>query len=345
MIKVLLNGCGDREVINLLHSDEDIHITFVSNVDKDSVSKVVDDCVIADYPKNEVEYIDYLINICLDKNIDIVIPYKRMRLFAKYYDKFVDHNIKVLIPSNLNTYTVFNDKHETYEMLKGVIGEELVPKYFIVNNIDEYCHAVEEISKTSDVCVKYVSDIASNSFRILNLKSRSIKELDIKTKEERNKLIHMIDNSVLEEMIRNEGLKKPLMVMEYVEGQEVSCDCVGFRNSDDNLIIPRFKLNDKEQVFMKDNRIIDLCNKIINYSGYDSICNIQFIKNGDDIKLLEINTRMSGGIYLSSYGTDINLPIIAIYDALGIMNNKEISFDWEPVKMNFIMDFDFESLS
>ncbi|HAN09459.1 MAG TPA: hypothetical protein DCP90_02470 [Clostridiales bacterium] len=47
-------------------------------------------------------------------------------------------------------------------------------------------------------------------------------------------------------------------------------------------------------------------------------CNIQFKYHEDKLYLLEVNTRMSGGIQNSCMGADINIPNIAVNQLLGI---------------------------
>ena len=46
-------------------------------------------------------------------------------------------------------------------------------------------------------------------------------------------------------------------------------------------------------------------------------CNIQFKLEGDEPYLLEINTRMSGGLQMSCLAAGVNIPNIALNKLLG----------------------------
>lgn len=326
-VKVLMNHTGSQaiDIINLLHK-ENIEVLYLGNEKENDIKNIADEFLVERSDFNNIkDYVDYLIEICKEKNIDVFIPLRKMEELSTYKKDFNDNNIKVLIPNDIELFKTLNNKAKTYELFKTNF-QELIPEYYIVNDYKDFVNACKTIhDKGKEVCIKYVSDIASNSFRIINYKRHSLSELDVKTNEEKSRLSHMIDYNDLENAIFFEPLKKDLMVMEYIKGYEISCDCI--KTKEKNIIIPRIKTGGKEQLITKNKEIMNYCEKILNLINYDTPCNIQFKLSNEKLFLLEINTRMSGGIIIAYKATKINIPAIAVNQ---ILNNPfEINDDWK----------------
>jgi len=65
------------------------------------------------------------------------------------------------------------------------------------------------------------------------------------------------------------------------------------------------------------------CSQMIDNLKLKMPLNIQFMMNEGKVYLLEINSRMSGGLQLSCKASGINLPSIAINQLLGIERKWE----------------------
>ena len=63
-------------------------------------------------------------------------------------------------------------------------------------------------------------------------------------------------------------------------------------------------------------------------------CNIQFKLKDDIPYLLEINTRMSGGLQMSCLAADVNIPNIALNKLLG--NDIDWSMDKREKTVSYI---------
>ena len=111
----------------------------------------------------------------------------------------------------------------------------------------------------------------------------------------------------------------PVLLMPYLSGVEISVDCVATANG--NLIIPRYKTSKRYSEIILSERIISMCDEIMNKlnanGDMNMPMNIQFKMENDKPYLLEINPRMSGGLQLSCKAIGINLPHIAMNELLG----------------------------
>ena len=63
--------------------------------------------------------------------------------------------------------------------------------------------------------------------------------------------------------------------------------------------------------------IIRYCQDFYGKVNLEMPCNIQFKFSGEIPYILEVNTRMSGGVQMSYVGSGINIPNIAINKLLG----------------------------
>lgn len=338
-IRVLMNNMGSQavDVINLLH-EGNIHVVYLSATDSETLKEAADEFYREEvFSKEDIEdYIDYLINICKEKQLEIFIPSRRMEEISAFKETFAENNIKLLVPDNIEEFLLLNDKIKTYELLKDIIPEA-IPEHYLVKDWPSFIGATGALfANNKTACMKYTTDIASNSFRILNTNKHTLKELEKKTEKEKSLLSHSMNYTDALEIVK-EGLEKDLIVMEYMPGDEISCDCL--KTSKGNIIIPRIKVDKKTQRICKDKTIMEYCEKILNNISYNTPCNIQFKLSKEGIPmLLEINTRMSGGVMIASWATGINIPLIAVKQLAG--EEFELSTDWKDVKMIQRMNFD-----
>lgn len=124
--------------------------------------------------------------------------------------------------------------------------------------------------------------------------------------------------------LREAGRFDDLMVMPYLPGHEISVDCL---NTKKGLIaIPRFKGSARHEKIIFDDHILTMTQSIMKKTSLQYPCNIQFKLLGEVPYLLEINTRMSGGLQMSCEAENINIPNIALNKLLG----TEVDWSFEP---------------
>src|SRR6476660_3053329 len=115
----------------------------------------------------ENNFVEQLLSICERRNIHILLPLvtKELLTLAQHKKEFEAQNTKVLV-SNVDSLGIANNKGRLYQFLewRGID----VPKYKVVENIDQFKWAVEElIASQKRVCFKPSVSNGSRGFRII----------------------------------------------------------------------------------------------------------------------------------------------------------------------------------
>lgn len=316
--RVLINNAGSQAAdIARLLSRDGIETICLSATDNPAIRNNA--CV---FEKEEnipdiSDYLDYLIAKCVEHKADAFIPFRRVTELATYHSWFEDENIRFIAPDDTRL-RIFNDKVQTYNYLKDGFPE-IIPKFRTLRSLAPEQGNTDKLTDFLDslegdfACIKKRSDISGSSFRKVSLDRDGIPPEKMFSPEFKN----TISYSDFMNMMLTCDVGDDLMIVEYLPGREVSCDCL-YNGGRMDIIVPRIKLNPKTQLITRNPQLVEICEDILETSGYYTPCNIQFrMEDGQTPKLLEINTRMSGGIYLASKATGINIPAIAVRHALG----------------------------
>lgn len=103
------------------------------------------------------------------------------------------------------------------------------------------------------------------------------------------------------------------IIQEYVEGEEYTIDVLADKKGNCLSVVPRLRLNTESGISVKGKTVYDQV--IINYAKklakklklFGPTC-IQCIKNEDELKFIEINTRFGGGAVLSLKADPMLVP-------------------------------------
>lgn len=254
------------------------------------------------------QYVSFCLDFCREHNIDIFMPRREMVSISKYKNLFTDNGIKVMV-DDYQYVSILNQKHEAYEYFKRQ-GIGAVPDYFIATNIDQFKAAYEKLSqKYKMVCFKSVHDEGGKSYRLIDNNCKGYAAL---FKKQTTRIRYQDAVEALSE----KDTFSPLMIMPFLPDEEVSVDCLSTPSG--LIAIPRIKdLTRIERVYY-DQNILKTCDDFYKHMPLECPCNIQF-KYLDGIPyLLEVNTRMSGGIQMACVASDVNIPAIAVNKLLGI---------------------------
>src|ERR1700694_3745392 len=121
-INVLMTGAGAPGapgIIKCLQKETTIKLT-VADADENAVGRhLVNDFV--QIPKGkDGNFTDTLLNICKEKNIDVILPLVTAELFplSKNKHRFEENNTKVLV-SSAEAIAIANDKSKAYQFLQN----------------------------------------------------------------------------------------------------------------------------------------------------------------------------------------------------------------------------------
>lgn len=254
------------------------------------------------------EYAQWCVDFCREHGVDVFVPRRGLVEIISRASDFEAAGIRLFADSCSETARRLDDKIQTYEMLRGICPE-LIPPVFEAKDLEEFRAAYETLKPDWDrVCYKLTIDEGARSFRVIDQKIETIGGLYAKPG---SKITYLAACSVLSEY----DFKIPVLVMPYLGGSEISCDCLATEQG--KLIIPRYKTGKRYSIVKFDEEIMSACGRIMDEIRLKMPMNIQFKCDGDRPYLLEINPRMSGGLQLSCRATGINLPAIALNQLLG----------------------------
>lgn len=266
------------------------------------------------------DYLSDLKKEVIDRSIDLVLPITTAELLPLSSQKAAwnKEGIKILV-SDKDSLDIANDKGKLYEHLaeKGIA----LPNYRIVHNLKSFDRALDDLGLENKALVfKPCVANGSRGFRIIN---GDINPYDLWLNHKPNNL-HISRQQSLE--VLAQGPFVPLLVSDYLEGDEYSIDCMVHEGIAE-LIIPRkrIKINNGisvEGVIEKNEELIAYCQEIIATLNLEGPIGIQVKYSQNKPYLLEINPRLQGSS-TAAIGAGINLPLIAVKVALGQ------SIDWE----------------
>lgn len=268
---------------------------------------------VADYFEVEpslsgTDYVNYCLDFCSKHKIDLFIPRYNVTTLINYKEDFERLGVKVMFIGSSETYQVLEDKLKTYETLKET-NHVAIPRAFRIENYDDFNKAYLQISKDgSRACLKPISGIGGNGFKQI-----------LEDMTEVNELYHTTGTTIAKDRIirilQNSKRVEPFMVMEYLEGEEYSIDCLG-NNGELIVAVPRRKLDLYRQNIEYREDLMDLAQKLTKEFSLSYLYNIQVKYHNGQAHLIEINTRMSAGIHKSCF-TGVNFLYLAIKQLMG----------------------------
>jgi len=326
MIRVWFNHwfSTSYRLIELMKENEGEQVWVVgTNKQDNSVIRNVCDEWYSEPDTDGDEYVEDCIRFCQEHRIDVFVPRRKMLEISRNMNRFREIGVRVMA-EDYSRLELLADKARTYDLFwkqKGLV----IPEYRIVNTADEFEQAYLDLKSRHDqICVKFVLDEGGMSFRKISEEEDPYRLLKI-----------YMGSSVLYrqylEWLRASEPFDSLMVMPYLSGREISVDCLSTASG--LIAVPRYKGAARHEEIIYDERIMDMVNSIMDTTGLEYPCNIQFKLKEDKPYLLEINTRMSGGLQMSCLATGVNIPNIALNKLLG----KEIS--WSYARENKIVSY------
>ena len=288
-----------------------------TSVNSDHVFKAACDEFYTEPNLSGEHYVNWALNFCITHDIDIFFVKKNRVDISKHIEDFEKHGIKV-VADEYRVQEIFDSKSRAYAYLKENKSIVNVPPYMIANSPEEFSHIVEIFSELwgEKPCYKFNSDEGGGSFRAITSK----RNLEIafgyptpyKTAQE---AVRELEN------LRQSGKFRPIIIMPYVKAPEISADCYNSKNG--FVCTRRVKESNRIESIKHMKEIEEQCRNIQDIVGFKFPWNCQFRKDSitGEYKLLEINTRLSGG---SHVGIDAGCWIgeYLIKDLLGETYNK-----------------------
>ncbi len=311
-INVYFNRCfsSTSKIIQIFLSYPDTHKfkIFISHGCANDYLQEVADYFEVEPSLNERDYVTYCLNFCLKHKINIFVPRHNVTTLIDYKEEFNRIGVKVMFIGSSETYQFLDSKVATYEALNNT-NIVAIPKTFCVENYEDFHTAYQKITEIgSSACMKPISGIGGNGFKKIIETMTEIDELYQSTGSTiaKNRVVRVLQSSQHVE---------PFIVMEYLEGDEFSIDCLG--NKGELLkAIPRRKLDYYRQNIEHRADLITIAQQLTKRFNLSFLYNIQLKYHKGKVYLIEINTRMSAGIHKSSLA-GVNFLYLAIKLLMG----------------------------
>ena len=238
------------------------------------------------------------------------------------------YSIIQLIKNGCGDFCIVGSNENEYSIIKNVCDEWYLEPVLKDKDYADFCldfcieHKIDvflprrgmlPVSKYKDSFEKagvmvIVQDEGGKSFRLIDNSRKGYSALFKKQNT------RMTLNDVLDALSEREEFS-PIMVMPFLNGDEVSIDCLNTARG--LIMLPRIKDNSKVERLRYDREILDITLDFQKKIGLECPYNIQFKYLNGIPYFLEVNTRMSGGIQMACVGSGVNIPNIAVNKMLG----------------------------
>ncbi|MCO1602991.1 ATP-grasp domain-containing protein [Desulfosporosinus nitroreducens] len=322
-INIYFNRCfsSTHKVIKyfLSNNNSNKFKIFISHVCANNYLEEVADYFEVEPSLHGNDYANYCLDFCLKNNINLFVPRYNVNTLINFKEQFEQLGVKVMFIGNSATYQLLDDKLKTYEALKDT-DIVAIPKTFCIRNYVDFEKAHDDITKNrSSSCLKPISGIGGDGFKQILEDMKEVDELYKTTGP-------TIAMDRIVRVLQNSKNVNPFIVMEYLEGDEFSIDCLG--NKGELIVaIPRRKLDLYRQNIEYREDLIALAQKLTKEFSLSYLYNIQVKYHRGKAYLIEINTRMSAGIHKSCF-TGVNFLDLAIKLLMGETVTTPDSIHW-----------------
>lgn len=267
---------------------------------------------------DDPSFYQVVLNLCIQNKIGVVFPLvtKELLQFSKNLDDFHRHGIKVIV-SEPNSLAIAVDKCRLYEHLSN--NAIALPEFKVAKTHQEFLEAVKFIGyPEKSFCIKPGFSNGSRGIRIVD---NSIDKFDLLFNYKPSNLYIQFDE--LDSILKQQEFPE-LLVSEVLPGDEITIDTI-INEERIELILPRKRLRMINGIsvhgeFFYDEMVIDYTKQILKSLKLNGPIGIQLKQNiNGDYRILEINPRIQG-TSVAALGLNINLPELAIRDALGLSN-------------------------
>lgn len=253
-------------------------------------------------------YRDWCLSRCREHPVDLLVPGRSRKVFAESAEEFRALGVEVWLAGPPETVDFCHDKARFYADLPSTIGS--VPVTIPVNTAAEYHAAIKSLASCHPrLCVKPSRAVFGIGFRLLDNTLTPLRTL----LEDTQYRIHPDD---LARILASVERLPDLLVMEYLDGAEWSVDCAALHGC---LIAAvarkKLKLPGNVQQFDQREEFLEIARKLTAYFRLNGLFNFQLREGGGRVALLEVNTRVSGGIGLAC-ASGVNLPWLALQSTL-----------------------------
>ena len=319
-LKLVLTACGcpgASTLIKMLKNNGERKIEIIgTDMDEEAVGRFLTDKFYTVPPGNSKEYIPKMLEIVEKEEPDIVFPESSYEVYplSCNRERIEALGTKVLV-SDPKPIEVSNNKCKMYETLGKNTTIDL-PKYCSVESLDEFQDGIERLGYPENPVI-FKPHIGKGSRGVRILDPNADRKEILMQKKPVSKYMSLQE---FEEIFSEEENFPKLLVMEFLEGMEMTTDSIAMKGKELLTAVKtvqqaRWGVIVKGELVKRDD-LVEQTRKILRAIPLSYCVNMQFIAG----KLIEINPRVSTFIYQRA----LNAPYLAIKLALGELGQEDI---------------------
>jgi carbamoyl-phosphate synthase large subunit len=319
-LRIVLTACGcpgASTLIKMLKNNGERKIEIIgTDMDEEAVGRFLADKFYRVPSGKSKEYLPKMLEIVKKERPDIVFPESSHEVYplACNKERFEAPGTKILV-SDPEPIEVSNNKYKMYETLRRKTNIDL-PKYISVESLNEFLSGIERLGYPENrVIFKPHIGKGSRGVRVLDPKADR-KEMLMQKKP----ISKYMSLQEFEEIFSEEEDFPKLLVMEFLEGMEMTTDSIAMKGRE---LLTTVKTVEQARwgvivrgELVERNDLVEQTRNILRAIPLSYCVNIQFIGG----KLIEINPRVSTLIYQK----DLIAPYLAVKLALGELGEEDI---------------------
>jgi hypothetical protein len=250
-------------------------------------------------------YAAFALDFCRRHGIDVLIPPRRLDALAGRAGDFAEAGTRLMC-SPPAAVDVLTSKSRTYEEARA--AGIPVPDWRVVSDADGLRDAVEELARAGEkVCIKPAGEYSAFGFRILDDSPLRMRDLLAPARP-----LASVDAvaGALKRAADEDDVVPELIVMPYLEGPEVSIDCLSAPGGSLLTGIARAKQG-RYRTLLDDPAMTAIARRVVGHFRLAYLSNVQLRHRQGKPVLLEANPRASAGIFQTAF-TGVNLPWTAV---------------------------------
>lgn len=265
-------------------------------------------------PEGAEAYADWCLATARARGVDLFVPQGGRSAVAVRAAEFAAAGIRLSVPADAATLALIDDKARFYDAATAA-GLPLAWTREVVDAAGFDAALADLAAQSLDPCVKPPQGVFGAGFWRLDERVSLFDAL-------MNPDAHRASAAAIRAALDGTPGQR-LLVMEHLAGPEWSVDCVC---KDGALVaaVSRIKLG-RAQRLEVDGPAVDIARAAIRAFGLSGLINVQCRAAAPgDVRLLEINTRMSGGCGYTAHA-GVNLPWIHVAIELGLLDPAQVA--------------------
>jgi carbamoylphosphate synthase large subunit len=301
----LLRAAGDEFRVVCSHTDPDVPAARAGHAFEVEPKRL-----------GEAAYLDYCVDFAKRHAVDVFFPGKMLSAIVRERARFADLGTRLVAAGEPEALKLVDDKAALYAALpKGLVS---IPDFEVVRDLAGFDAAYARLRERHPVvCFKPAVSIFGLGFRTVTERESLLDRMlggesyTVRLKDARRAL-------------GERPTFKPLIVMEFLAGAERSVDCLARRGELIRCVVrKKTDTADGPQLLEANPQVEGMTRALTEFLRMDGLFNVQFRDRGNEPHLLEINPRMSGGLFYACH-SGLNFPVWAVRLARGTAGPADV---------------------